>query len=302
MRNKLTTDYILEMLKEVKSLCDTNSFNSTKFQKSHPHFNSILNVIQAKGILNKIKKEFINIEPNEIMAKEVFRLAMEERKELLENKKMTSFTKEEIRIDLERKSYFESLELQILEVKKENLKLKQVAEKDSDLKRKLEDSLIANASLIKKIGEFQQASFLRGEYKADYERAEAKLDKLRDMLKDKDTELAKANKVIYDNQPEMAKAEEVILYQKGVIENYEISLREFQEKAIVRANAMADNKKIIENQTETIRNQKQEINDLMDMVSEQREFIIEEKESRKNLKKSKKLKVFGITVYSLEFN
>lgn len=302
MRNKLTTDYILEMLKEVKSLCDTNAFNSTKFQKSHPHFNSILNVIQAKGILNKSKKEFINIEPNEIMAKEVFRLAMEERKELLENKKMTSFTKEEIRIDLERKSYFESLELQILEVKKENLKLKQVAEKDSNLKRKLEDSLIANASLIKKIGEFQQASFLRGEYKADYERAEAKLDKLRDMLKDKDTELAKANKVIYDNQPEMAKAEEVILYQKGVIENYEISLREFQEKSIVRANAMADNKKIIENQTETIRNQKQEINDLMDMVSEQREFIIEEKESRKNLKKSKKLKVFGITVYSLEFN
>ena len=302
MRNKLTTDYILEMLKEVKSLCDTNAFNNTKFQKSHPHFNSILNVIQAKGIFNKSKNEFTHIEPNEIMAKEVFRLAMEERKELLENKKMTSFTKEEIRIDLERKSYFESLELQILEVKKENLKLKQVAEKDSNLKRKLEDSLIANASLIKKIGEFQQASFLRGEYKADYERAEAKLDKLRDMLKDKDTELAKANKVIYDNQPEMAKAEEVILYQKGVIENYEISLREFQEKAIVRANAMADNKKIIENQTETIRTQKQEINDLMDMVSEQREFIIEEKESRKNLKKSKKLKVFGITVYSLEFN
>ena len=302
MRNKLTTDYILEMLKEVKSLCDTNSFNSSKFIKSHPHFNSILNIIQNKGIFNKSKNEFTHIEPNEIMAKEVFRLAMEDRKELLQNKKMTSFTKEEIRIDLERKSYFESLELQILEVKKENLKLKQVAEKDSNLKRKLEDSLIANASLIKKIGEFQQASFLRGEYKADYERAEAKLDKLRDMLKDKDTELAKANKVIYDNQPEMAKAEEVILYQKGVIENYEISLREFQEKAIVRANAMADNKKIIENQTETIRTQKQEINDLMDMVSEQREFIIEEKESRKNLKKSKKLKVFGITVYSLEFN
>ena len=44
MRNKLTTDYILEMLKEVKSLCDTNAFNSTKFQKIHPHFNSILNI------------------------------------------------------------------------------------------------------------------------------------------------------------------------------------------------------------------------------------------------------------------
>jgi hypothetical protein len=302
MRNKLTTDYILEMLKEVKSLCDTNSFNSAKFIKSHPHFNSILKAIETKGIYNKSKNEFTHIEPNEIMAKEVFRLAMEERKELLENKKMTSFTKEEIRIDLERKSYFESLELQILEVKKENLKLKQVAEKDSNLKRELQDALNANASLIKKIGEFQQASFLRREYKADFEIASAKLYKLRDMLKDKDTELAKANKVIYDNQPEMAKAEEVILYQKGVIENYEISLREFQEKAIVRTNAMADNKKIIENQTETIRTQKQEINDLMDMVSEQREFIIEEKESQKKIKKSKKLKVFGITVYSLEVN
>ena len=30
MRNKITTDYILEMLKEVKSLCDTNAFNNTK--------------------------------------------------------------------------------------------------------------------------------------------------------------------------------------------------------------------------------------------------------------------------------
>jgi hypothetical protein len=295
MRNKLTIDYILEMLKEVKSLCDTNAFNSTKFQKSHPHFNSILKAIETKGIYNKSKNEFTHIEPNEIMAKEVFRLAMEERKELLENKKMTSFTKEEIRIDLERKSYFESLELQILEVKKENLKLKQVAEKDSNLKRELQDALNANASLIKKIGEFQQASFLRREYKADFEIASAKLYKLRDMLKDKDTELAKANKVIYDNQPEMAKAEEVILYQKGVIENYEISLREFQEKAIVRTN-------LIKNYELTIKTQKQEINDLMDMVSEQREFIIEEKESQKKIKKSKKLKVFGITVYSLEVN
>ena len=40
----------------------------------------------------------------------------------------------------------------------------------------------------------------------------------------------------------------------------------------------------------------------MDIVSEQREFIIEEKESKKKFKKYKKLKVFGITVYSLEVN
>jgi hypothetical protein len=302
MRNKLTTDYILEMLKEVKSLCDTNAFNNTKFQKSHPHFNSILKAIETKGIYNKSKNEFTHIEPNEIMAKEVFRLAMEERKELLENKKMTSFTKEEIRIDLERKSYFESLELQILEVKKENLKLKQVAEKDSNLKRELQDALNANASLIKKIGEFQQASFLRKEYKSDYEQAEAIIDKYREILRVRDKELASANETNLTLRTDLAKANENTNYQEQRISEYEASLREFQEKGIVRANAMADNKKIIENQTETIRTQKQEINDLMDMVSEQREFIIEEKESRKNLKKSKKLKVFGITVYSLEFN
>jgi hypothetical protein len=302
MRNKLTIDYILEMLKEVKSLCDTNSFNFGKFIKSHPHFNSILKAIETKGIYNKSKNEFTQIEPNEIMAKEVFRLVSEERKQNLADKKLTSISKEEVYIDLEKKSYFESLELQILEVKKENLKLKQVAEKDSNLKRELRDSLTANASLIKKIGEFQQASFLRKEYKADYEQAEAKIDKLREILGLRNKEIDFSNNKIILQNSELSKANETIDYQQKKITEYEASLREFQEKGIVRANAMADNKKIIENQNETIRNQKQEINELMDMVSEQREFIFEEKESRKNLKKSKKLKVFGITVYSLEFN
>jgi hypothetical protein len=302
MRNKLTTDYILEMLKEVKSLCDTNSFNFGKFIKSHPHFNSILKAIETKGIYNKSKNEFTQIEPNNIMAKEVFRLVIEERKQNLADKKLTSISKEEVHIDLEKKSYFESLELQILEVKQDNLKLKQVAEKNSNLKRQLEDSLNANASLIKKIGDFQQASFLRKEYKADYEQAEAIIDKYREILRVRDKELASANETNLTLRTDLAKANENTNYQEQRISEYEASLREFQEKGIFRANAMADNKKIIENQNETIRTQKQEINDLMDMVSEQREFIFEEKESRKNLKKSKKLKVFGITVYSLEFN
>jgi hypothetical protein len=302
MRNKLTTDYILEMLKEVKSLCDTNSFNSAKFIKSHPHFNSILKAIETKGIYNKSKNEFTHIEPNEIMAKEVFRLVSEERKQNLADKKLTSISKEEVQIDLEKKSYFESLELQILEVKKENLKLKQENEKNSKVKVELQEALNANTSLIKKIGEFQQASFLRKQYKSDYEQAEAIIDKLREILQVRDKELASANKTNFTLRTELAKSNENINYQQEMISGYTASLREFQEKGIVRANAMADNKKIIENQIETIRTQKQEINDLMDMVSEQREFIIEEKESRKNLKKSKKLKVFGITVYSLEFN
>jgi len=302
MRNKLTIDYILEMLKEVKSLCDTNSFNFGKFIKSHPHFNTILNVIQSKGIYNKSTNKFIDIEPNEIMAKEVFRLVSEERKQNLADKKLTSISKEEVYIDLEKKSYFESLELQILEVKKENLKLKEVAQKDSNLKSELRDALNANASLIKKIGEFQQALFLRKEYKADYEQAEAIIDKYREILQVRDKELTFANNTNLILRTDLAKATEITTYQQEKITEYEASLREFQEKGIVRANAMADNKKIIENQNEIIRTQKQEINELMDMVSEQREFIFEEKESRKNLKKSKKLKVFGITVYSLEVN
>ena len=302
MRNKLTTDYILEMLKEVKSLCDINAFNFGKFIKSHPHFNSILKAIETKGIYNKSKNEFTYIEPNEIMAKEVFRLVSEEQKQNLADKKLTSISKEEVQIDLEKKSYFESLELQILEVKKENLKLKQENEKNSKVKVELQEALNANTSLIKKIGEFQQASFLRKQYKSDYEQAEAIIDKYREILRVRDKELASANETNLTLRTDLAKANENTNYQEQRISEYEASLREFQEKGIVRANAMADNKKIIENQNETIRTQKQEINDLMDMVSEQREFIFEEKESRKNLKKSKKLKVFGITVYSLEVN
>ena len=125
MRNKLTTDYILEMLKEVKSLCDTNSFDFAKFIKSHPHFNSILKIIQDKGIFNKSKKEFTNIEPNEIMAKEIFRLFSEERKEFLENKKMDSITKEEYKINSEKlTSRVQSLELELLHLKTDYKDLK----------------------------------------------------------------------------------------------------------------------------------------------------------------------------------
>ena len=128
MRNKLTTDYILEMLKEVKSLCDTNSFDFAKFIKSHPHFNSILKIIQDKGIFNKSKKEFTNIEPNEIMAKEIFRLFSEERKEFLENKKMDSITKEEYKINSEKlTSRVQSLELELLHLKTDYKDFKELA-------------------------------------------------------------------------------------------------------------------------------------------------------------------------------
>lgn len=133
MKNKLTTGYILEMLKEVKSLCDTNSFNSAKFIKSHPHFNSILKVIQSKGILNKSKKEFTNIEPNDIMAKEVFRLVLEERKELLDNVKMDSITKEEYKINSEKlASRVQSLQLELLHTKTDYKDLKD--SKDQEIK------------------------------------------------------------------------------------------------------------------------------------------------------------------------
>lgn len=302
MGNTLTIAYVLQTLQEMKHLCDSNNFDSVKFLKFYPKFKLAFKAIQTKGIYNQAKNKFVNIEPNRIMAKEVLRLVSEERKQNLADKKLTSISKEEVYIDLEKKSYFESLELQILEAKKENLKLKQVAEKDSNLKRELQDALNANSSLIKKIGEFQQASFFRREYKDDFEQAGAKLDKLREILGLRDKEIAHLHKKIFTINSELAKATETTNYQQQKITKYEASLREFQEKAIVRANGMADNKKIIENQKETIRTQKQEINDLIDMVSEQREFIIEEKESQKNLKKSKKLKVFGITVYSLEFN
>jgi len=174
MKTKLTTGYILEMLKEVKSLCDTNNFNYAKFTKSNPLFYSILNVIQTKGILSKNKKEFTNIEPNEIMAKEVLRLVLEERKELLDNVKMDSITKEEYKINSEKlASRVQSLELELLhtktdykdlkdskdqEIKTLNQKIRElnsvVYEKDDSVKHyvktnaRLEEKIIENNELI----------------------------------------------------------------------------------------------------------------------------------------------------------
>ena len=71
MRNKLTTDYILEMLKEVKSLCDTNSFNCGKFIKKIPTVKEV-----------KITKETspnIIYEDNLALKKEIQKLKLENR-------------------------------------------------------------------------------------------------------------------------------------------------------------------------------------------------------------------------------
>ena len=230
MRNKLTTDYILEMLKEVKSLCDTNSFNSAKFIKSHPHFNSVLKVIQAKGILNKSKKEFTNIEPNDIMAKEVLRLVLEERKELLDNVKMDSITKEEYKINSEKlASRVQSLELELLHTKTDYKDLKD--SKDQEIK-----------TLNEKIRELNSVVYEKNDSVKHYVKTNTRLEEkiienneLISNYKTKSEERIKSlkekEKLIVENDELIVSLKEEILEMKHII-NFQIQKIQKQKDTI----------------------------------------------------------------------
>jgi len=183
MRTKFTPEYVLEMLKEIKTLCDQNKFNSIQFSKVYSSYLTFGKILESKGIfLNKTgKPTWIGIEPNLIMAKEVFRIYLENKKQIAENKKkiaenkkMNSISKEEYEIDSNKMPYIESLEKENSELKlklqdlKENISdVIKVSKKETEIKDKkiseLEFVIVelkkANGSLINQLGETQNQVF-----------------------------------------------------------------------------------------------------------------------------------------------
>ena len=183
MRTKFTPEYVLEMLKEIKTLCDQNKFNSIQFSKVYSSYLTFGKILESKGIfLNKTgKPTWIGVEPNLIMAKAVLRIFLEnkkqiaeKKKQIAENKKMDSISKEEYEIDSKKMPYIESLEKENSELKlklqdlKENISdVIKVSEKETEIKDKkiseLEVFIVeakkAHGSLINQLGTMQNRQF-----------------------------------------------------------------------------------------------------------------------------------------------
>ena len=254
------------MLQEVKTLSDQNRFISSRFSQKYPSFYSFRKILIEKKLLEKkINKEiWIGIEPNLIMAEAIATLREKRFKEAQE-KRSINLTKEDLRRMVEQKKAFDKQEeleeLEELEapIKEESIEKEETYnqmkiyswESVQELEHKLQEVTNANASLIRQIGQIQNSKFFWREFVTGDETTDAKLEKLREVIRIRDTELAKA-------------------YKKNV--QFENSFNALQKLSIEQINSI--------NEKDTlIKSQKQEIFELSQTISHQREAIKKAKEN-----------------------
>jgi len=76
MKQKITPEYVLTMLQELKKSLDEKKFNLPLFVNKYPSYSAFRKHLRSKGIIKKQYGEYkwISIEPNIIMAKELIKL------------------------------------------------------------------------------------------------------------------------------------------------------------------------------------------------------------------------------------
>ena len=86
MKTKITPEYVLTMLKELKELVNQKRFMSTKFATKYPTYYVFQKFIYSKGLMKKVynQEQWISIEPNIIMATELLKLYINYGKEVKE--------------------------------------------------------------------------------------------------------------------------------------------------------------------------------------------------------------------------
>ena len=86
MKAKITPEYVLTMLKELKELVNQNRFTSTNFATKYPTYYVFQKFIYSKGLMRKVynKEQWNSIEPNIIMATEILKLYINYGKEARE--------------------------------------------------------------------------------------------------------------------------------------------------------------------------------------------------------------------------
>jgi len=261
MKTKFTPQYVLEMLTKVKNLSDQDNFNSVKFAKSYPSFYSFRKILIEKGLFQKKmnKEKWISIEPNMIMAKAIVTLHAKRLQEA-KDKRSLGLTKEDYLQIIERNKAIKEDELEELEAPKQEEHKSVTTNKNKvyslesfqELERQLREAKNNNASLIRQIGEIQNATFFGKKVNSSINTTDAKVEKLREVLQLRDTELAKANKKIVDLKKE-----------------HEVAIKKLQ----FDAGLWFEKEKIIYERGRVIQSQKEEISELIETISHQREAI-----------------------------
>jgi hypothetical protein len=264
MKSKFTPQYILEMLQEIKALSDQNRFNSAKFSIKYPSFYFFRKILLEKSLLEKKlnKEKWIGIEPNFIMAKALSELKLKRDKEVRENQKLN---KKDFSEKIEQKKELKAekqQELEELEVPQEQEKVERQArgntmkihtwESVEELERELQEVKNSNASLIRQIGQIQNSFFNGQKVYTEPQDTDAKVIKLREILKLRDTELAKANLKIVSQKNDY----------EALIEKLQVDNDLWHEK-----------EKTIYERGVFIKIQKQEISELIKTISYQRKEI-----------------------------
>jgi len=130
MKSKDTPEFVLEMLKQIKNLCDQNKFDSIQFSKIYPSYLTFSKILETKGIFseNTGKPTWINIEPNLVMAKSVLKI-------FLENKKQNCIERAKNKVNLgELIIKNKELESELLYVKTDYKELKELKESQERIK------------------------------------------------------------------------------------------------------------------------------------------------------------------------
>jgi hypothetical protein len=287
MKTKFNPAYILLMLQDIKKMSNENCFDSVTFLIKYPSFKTFKKILISKGLFESKSgvEKWIGVEPNLIMAKEVFRIYLENKKQNAENKKMDSITKEEYEIDSNKMPYIESLEKENSELKLKKLQdLKEIEIKDkkiSKLQQINAETKNANASLVKQLGEIQNHQFFdRGNLTEN----NIYLNQLTNDLRNANIKL----KNELDNKKSKI----------NVLKN-ELQIKcDLLEELQVSSVSIQD----LSNLNKTIYEQKQKILNL-DKTLLEKDLIIENLKSisiDKSPNVTKKIRIFGIPIYTSE--
>lgn len=309
-----TPQSILEMLQEIKSLSDQDKFLSSKFLNKYPSFYQYRGILIKKGLFEKklgIEK-WIGIEPNIIMAKAIIKLQLEHARELKEKRSMKKIEGDFFRgIDSEKivnngsfpiknaddKDIVISEETEHSAFLVTTEEMKELTDSKSSLMQQLEDLNKKYSSEELKWSKFEKKE-------KDYENRLNVKEQENKILNQKIKEL---NSVVYeknDSVKHYVKANAIL--ENKIIENEEL-INNYKTKAEVKTKHLKEKEKLIVDINELVNSKNEKILELNQLIAKQLEENQALKDISPNLETSrssntviKKIRLFGIPIFSLE--
>lgn len=307
-----TPQSVLEMLQEIKSLSDQDKFHSSKFLIKYPSFYQYRGILIRKGLFEKKlgREKWIGIEPNLVMAKAIIKLKIEHSRQLKEKrsiKKDELFDGHQDNVNfmgyLPYKFVGGEKEIVISDenedtaflVNSENMK--ELIDSNSSLKQQLED---LNKKYLSE--ELKWSKFEKKE--KDYEN---RLNVKEQEIKILNQKIKELNSVVYeknDSVKHYVKANAIL--ENKIIENEEL-ITNYRTKAEVKTKHLKEKEKLIVDINELVNSKNEKILELNQLIANQleenqalKDVIPDLETSRSNVRVIKKIRLFGIPIFSSE--